>query len=258
MKKIFLLSATILCLLGVSGCRKPAPVAEKLSVHDLLTMKSKVIRDLSIQSTYMGATMKYSVYLPPRFDENKEYPVLYLLHGSGDNQNSWLDKGSMQNIADKYMNGSGTHMIIVMPDAQQTFYMNAFEQYFFGELVPKVEADYKTTGKRAVAGLSMGGFGTLYYIIGHADKFTYGYAMSPAVSLAMVDMITDPSALPGLTIETGEEDTTTPKDGIDAFVEALTAKGVNVEYITRTGKHAWDFWSACLPKALKKAGESFK
>lgn len=247
----------MLCFLGLSGCKKAAPVVEKLTVHDLLTMNSKVLRDVSIESTNMGTTMKYSVYLPPRFSEDKSYPVLYLLHGAGDNQNSWLDKGGMQNIADRFMNGSGTHMIIVMPDAQTTFYMGNFEKYFFEELVPKVETDYNTTGKRAVAGLSMGGFGTLYYSFLYPNKFTYGYAMSPAVSQEMVYYISDPSALPGLTIETGEEDETTPKSSIDPFVEALTAKGVAVEYITRSGKHAWDFWSACLPNALKKAGESF-
>ena len=72
-------------------------------------------------------------------------------------------------------------------------------------------------------------------------------------------MVTDPKILPGITVETGEADTTTPMSGITPFVEAMRAKGVNMEYITvpKYG-HEWTFWRACLPHALQKAGESFK
>ena len=89
--------------------------------------------------------------------------------------------------------------------------------------------------------------------------YSYAYAMSPAASAEMASMVADPKALPGITVETGEADTTTPMTSITPFVDAMKQKGVSIEYITVAGYgHQWEFWRACLPHALQKAGESFK
>lgn len=272
-KHLILIAALALGVLTLSACgNKDNPQEEEpQDMWDWMYPNGKEIKDLEIKSTAMKQTMKYSVWLPPKFKAENSYPILYLLHGAGDTNNSWLENttdmfgvhgGNAAAIAAKYVKANGVPMIIVMPDAQLTFYIGesgSYETFMFQELMPKVESEYKFNGKRAVAGLSMGGFGTLYHALKYPSKFTYAYAMSPACDASMAEMVTDPKILPGITVETGEADTTTPMSGITPFVEAMRAKGVNMEYITvpKYG-HEWTFWRACLPHALQKAGESFK
>ena len=264
-------AALVLGALALSACgNKDNPQEEEpQSLIDLLYPNGQEKKDLEIVSKNMKQTMKYNVWLPPKFDANKEYPILYLLHGAGDDNNAWLadgknayggvQGGNAASIAAKYVKTGGVPMIIVMPDAQMTFYMGDFEKYMYEELMPKVESEYKFNGKRAVAGLSMGGYGTLYYAMKYPSKFSYAYAMSPAASADMASMVSDPKSLPGITVETGEADTTTPMTSITPFVDAMKQKGVSIDYITVPGYgHQWEFWRACLPHALEKAGASFK
>ena len=73
-------------------------------------------------------------------------------------------------------------MVIVMPNGLNKFYIaDGYEQYFEEELMTEVEKKYHCNGKRAIGGLSMGGYGTLYHALTYPQKFTYAYAMSPAV-----------------------------------------------------------------------------
>ena len=153
-------------------------------------------------------------------------------------------------------------MIIVMPDAQMTFYMGDFETYMHEELMPKVESAYKFSGKRAVAGLSMGGFGTLYHALKYPQEFTYAYAMSPAASYdlfkTLVDGQSNKAVFPPFTIEVGDQDATVNNTETKKCADYMSGQGLKVKWIARDGGHTWDFWRACLPKALEKAGESFK
>ena len=246
-----------------SACsKKDTAQTEKINLKDLLNSSSTVYRDRIVVSKNMGQQMKYSIYLPPYFDEEKEYPILYLLHGMGDNQNGWLDKGDAQKIADSYMKADGVPMIIVMPDAKQTFYIDKYESYMHEELMPEVESAYKFNGNRAVAGLSMGGFGTWYHALKYPEKFTYAYAMSPASwdgFKDLVDATADKSLFPAFTIEVGNQDAS----GVDnelskSIADYMKQEGLTVDFIARDGQHDWTFWKECLPKALNKIGESFK
>jgi S-formylglutathione hydrolase FrmB len=128
--------------------------------------------------------------------------------------------------------------------------------------MPAVETKYKFNGKRAVAGLSMGGFGTLYYGLKYPEKFTYAYSMSPAASYDMFKMLVDAqqnkSVFPAFTIEVGNQDTTVNNEEARKCADYMSEQGLTVEYIARDGIHYWNFWQECLPKALSKAGESFK
>src|SRR6201989_2968915 len=136
----------------------------------------KVMDDLSVPSKILKMNRKYAVYLPPDYEtSNRSYPVLYLLHGSGDDQTGWVQFGEVQHITDKSIaEGTATAMIIVMPDANtgRRGYFNDvkgdwnYEDFFFKELVPFIEKKYRAkTDKRfrAVAGLSMGGGGRFGY-----------------------------------------------------------------------------------------------
>jgi len=160
----------------------------------LLAQTGKVFDDLSFQSKILDMDRKYAIYLPPDYDTaERSYPVLYLLHGSGDDQSGWIQFGEVLHIADKAIGeGISTAMIIVMPDADtgQRGYTNdvsgkwKYEDFFFEELIPYVENKYRIRKQkryRAVAGLSMGGGGTFYYALHRPDLFSAACPLSASV-----------------------------------------------------------------------------
>jgi enterochelin esterase-like enzyme len=159
----------------------------------LFGQMGKVIDDLSMDSRILKSERKYAVYLPPDYEiSQRRYPVLYLLHGSGDDQTGWIQFGEVQHIADRAINeGYATPMVIVMPDANtgRRGYANdirgewRYEDFFIQELVPYVEKTYRIKGEkryRAVAGLSMGGEGTYLYALHHPDMFSSACPLSAA------------------------------------------------------------------------------
>ena len=239
-----------------------------------LDVKGSVYRDLTIDSQILGTQMKYSVYLPEGWDGKTTLPVLYMLHGYGDDQNSWLDKGNLAALTSAAItNGEVGKMAVVTPDAMQTFYCNgvqngmAYEDYFFQELVPAIETMFnvgKDKSKRAIGGLSMGGYGTLYYAVQHRDMFCCAYAMSPACYIDGLPNLFElypaaPAAeLPDLTMEVGTEDETVYAmcPWLAGTIQPLGL--ANFEYIERAGVHDWAFWKGCYPKFMTKLGKYFK
>lgn len=134
---------------------------------------------------------KYAVYLPPSYESSqRSYPVLYLLHGAGDDQTGWVQFGEIQHILDKAIReGKATPMIVIMPDANTKIrgYFNSpdnqwrYEDFFFEELMPYVEQKFRIKGEkryRAVAGLSMGGGGTFQYALHRPDLFSSACPLS--------------------------------------------------------------------------------
>ena len=127
--------------------------------------------------------------------------------------------------------------------------------------MPKVEEGFKCNGKRAIAGLSMGGYGTLYHALKYPRKFTYAYAMSPATAVtftAFIDAQADKKVFPPFTIEVGTEDGTVNNADSETLATYMKDQGMTCEWISRPGTHDWKFWQECLPKTLKRVGESFK
>lgn len=154
---------------------------------------SKVFDNLSMKSTILKMDRKYAIYLPEGYDESqRSYPVLYLLHGSGDDQTGWIQYGEVQYITDKAIkDGLATPMIIVMPDANtgRRGYSNditgewLYEDFFIKELIPHVEKTYRIRAEkqyRAIAGLSMGGEGTFIYALHHPELFSAACPLSAA------------------------------------------------------------------------------
>ena len=239
-----------------------------------LEVKGSVVRDMTIDSQILGTQMKYSVYLPEGWDGQTTLPVLYMLHGYGDDQNSWLDKGNLAALTSAAItSGEVGKMVVVTPDAMQTFYCNgyqngmAYEDYFFQELVPTIEGMFnvgKDKSMRAIGGLSMGGFGTLYYAVQHRDMFCCAYAMSPACYIDGLPNLFElypaaPAAeLPDLTMEVGTEDETVYAmcPWLAGTIQPLGL--ANFEYIERAGVHDWAFWKGCYPKFMTKLGKYFK
>ncbi len=159
----------------------------------LFAQPSKVFDNLSLPSKILKGDRKYAIYLPPDYEASqRSYPVLYLLHGGGDDQTGWVQFGEVQHIADKaFADGIATPMIIVMPDANtgQRGYFNdlknewRYEDFFFEEFMPFVEKTYRIKKEkrfRAVAGLSMGGGGSFMYALHHPELFSSACPLSAA------------------------------------------------------------------------------
>jgi S-formylglutathione hydrolase FrmB len=159
----------------------------------LMAQTGKVSDNLSMQSRLLKMDRKYSVYLPPDYGTSqRSYPVLYLLHGAGDDQTGWVQFGEILNIADESIrNGTATAMIVVMPDANtgKRGYVNdvkgewLYEDFFFQEFMPYIEKTYRIKAEkryRAIAGLSMGGEGTFIYALHHPELFSSACPLSAA------------------------------------------------------------------------------
>ena len=151
----------------------------------------KVYETRTLKSEILKMERRYSIYLPACYEGNdRSYPVLYLLHGSGDDHTGWVQFGQVQNIADRVIaEGLAGPMIIVMPDANTGVrgYFNAiqgnfnYEDFFFNELIPHIEKTYRVRSERryrAVAGLSMGGGGTIFYALHRPDMFAAAAPLS--------------------------------------------------------------------------------
>ena len=235
--------------------------------------KGTVLRDQTIHSDILGRDMLYSIYLPAGYTESRQYPVLYLLHGNGGDQNEWWVYDDLADDADAMASsGEMPEMIVVTPDGLTSMYMDKrygtgidYETYFFEEFLPHVESHYsirRDRQSRVVGGFSMGGYGALRFGVMHHELFCYVYAMSACIggygAPDMGDIIRNyqPADLPGITLECGTNDFFT-YDNRD-FSALLSRLGIAHEHIERRGNHDWVFWSACTPKMLRKVGDLFR
>jgi enterochelin esterase-like enzyme len=166
----------------------------------LFAQSGKVFDDLSLPSEILNMDRKYAIYLPPDYETSqRSYPVLYLLHGSGDDQTGWIQFGEVLSITDQAIKeGKSTAMIIIMPDGdtgQRGYFNNPkggwdYENFFFEELIPYVEKTYRIKGEkryRAIAGLSMGGGGTFMYALHRPDLFSSACPLSAYIGPSSPD-----------------------------------------------------------------------
>ncbi|MCS4432886.1 alpha/beta hydrolase [Aquiflexum gelatinilyticum] len=163
-------------------------------VLSTFAQESKIFDELTISSKILNMERKYAVYLPAGYETSqRSYPVLYLLHGGGDDQTGWVQFGEVQHIADKAIQeGKATAMIIIMPDANtgKRGYFNdvnnewRYEDFFFEELIPEVEKKFRIKTEkryRAIAGLSMGGGGTFFYAMHRPELFSSACPLSASL-----------------------------------------------------------------------------
>ncbi|WP_426484938.1 alpha/beta hydrolase-fold protein [Flavobacterium sp. 2] len=186
---------------GKDFFRVSAPIGFDQVNSNVATGKVEMI---SYESKTVGSIRKANVYTPPGFNKKKKYPVLYLLHGIGGDENEWLKGGNPQIILDNlYAEGKLEPMIVVMPngramkddsasgnimapDKVQAF--STFEKDLLTDLIPFIEKKYpvyKDREHRAIAGLSMGGGQSLNFGLGNLDKFAWVGAFSAAPNTKM-------------------------------------------------------------------------
>lgn len=278
-----------------------------LSTQLQARQSGKVLESRTLNSTILGKAVRYTIYLPADYESSERYyPVVYLLHGYTDNDMGWLQFGEINRYADKAIaEGTIPPMIIVMPNADSSFYINSFdgkqpyEDFFITEFIPGIEKTYRIRSAkqfRAVAGLSMGGYGTLIYSLKHPDMFAAAAPLSAAVfdDSTIVNM-----SQPGWNVPLGRVYGTDLKGkqrltstwyansilkivekksaaelkkvrywidcGDDDFLIkgncllhiALTEKQVPHEFRVRDGVHDWNYWRSGIVDALQFIGKSF-
>lgn len=168
------------------------------SAQDKSTVKIDALVSEALANNLTNENTKrpMAIYLPPSYSKsNKRFPVLYLLHGIGDDHLNFVDDtGKYQNIQDLMDFGVASQrfgeMIIVMPNQKTnwfgSFYTNSsvtgnWEDFTAFELVNYIDANYRTIAKadsRAIAGHSMGGYGAIKLAMKHPDIFSVAYSMS--------------------------------------------------------------------------------
>jgi enterochelin esterase-like enzyme len=156
------------------------------------------IETVEYDSTTVGGKRKARIYTPPGYTTDKKYPVLYLLHGIGGDENEWSRGGAPDVILDNlYAEKKATPMIVVMPNGRaaseitardpipkQSPAFAAFEKDLLTDLIPFVEKTYSVKAdleSRALAGLSMGGGQALNFGLGNLDTFAWvgGFSSAP-------------------------------------------------------------------------------
>ena len=167
-------------------------------------------------STALKANRRLTIYTPPGYDVSKsKYPVLYLLHGSGGDEEAWVTLGSVPRILDNLIaEGKAEPMIVVMPNGNPSKqaapgetkenlsyrpvmsntlpgYKEGTYERSFKEIVDFIDTHYRTKAEkseRAVAGLSMGGFHSIFISANHPGVFDYVGLFSPGINFKTVNM----------------------------------------------------------------------
>lgn len=258
---------------------------KKLSLSILFVLvifhANATVDTLQTYSKAMNKTIKEVVVLPTNYEKMKEFPVLYLLHGYSGNYADWAKKNKhLQEYADLYQ------LIIVCPDGGfDSWYFDSkltpeyqYETYVASELIADVDAHYKTIKSakgRAITGLSMGGHGALYLAFRHQDVFGAAGSMSGGVDIRpfsqnwgiktrlgdyanhpenweqntvinMLHLLTGKS-LP-LIIDCGSADFFYEVNV--KLHEELLYRNIPHEFISRPGKHDWEYWNNALKYQL--------
>lgn len=264
-----------------------------------------------VPSKFVGQPVSYCALLPPSFDANqtRTFPVLYLLHGLGDNEQTLINSGIWNIVEELQGEKQIGDFVIVTPAGGRSFYINAkapapsakaakqrafaYEDFFIQEFMPHIERKYHAGGsraRRAIAGISMGGFGALRTAFKYPQMFTAVAAHSAALIEKMprgaentpVGMILgsvfgspfDPAYwesqspfgfaktanLKGLQIyfDCGDQDSYGFDAGARSLDALLTKRKVAHEFHIYPGGHDWPYFAAHLPASLQFVSKAFK
>jgi putative tributyrin esterase len=256
------------------------------------------VENVPFESKLVGASLPYNVVLPPGYDLKTSaathYPVLYLLHGLAGSANDWVSSRThLVDYAAQY------RLIIVVPEGKDGWYTDGavanekFESYFVEELMPDVSRRFRTIearAGRAVAGLSMGGYGALKFGLKHPDKFVFAASMSGALAASSwhaqdpLPAFVKPSiarvygadnnpvrasndiykivrempqervaSLPYFYLDCGTEDglLSNSRD----FAALLVERKIPHEYRQLPGNHGWTYWDRQVQEVLRLAAQ---
>lgn len=150
----------------------------------------------ALNSRILKRAVRYCVYLPSGYDSAepkqpaRRYPVLYLLHGLGDNEQTLFNSGGWTLLDDLRKQHKMGDFLIVAPEGRRSFYINSadgserYSDFFLQEFMPRMEGKFRIRpgrGSRAISGISMGGYGALRFAFAHPELFSAVSAQSAAL-----------------------------------------------------------------------------
>lgn len=207
-----------------------------------------------------------NVYVPAEYDGNlsERYPVLYLLHGAGEDETGWPTQGMMYNILDNLIDeGSAVPMIVVMDhgvaaipgiESRNMFDFTAYEKLVIEELIPMVDSKYRTLADRehrGICGLSLGGFQSFTIAMDNRDKFAWlggfsGSGKGPGTTADLYDKsMNDDFRL--IFISTGTKESPQMYATVKNFHDILVNAGVKHVFFQSAGTdHEWLTWRRSL------------
>ena len=307
-KRIFGLAAHAIIAACVAACLNaqipsptPSAVPAKGPTGIFAVQEGSGLRkpDPQLTSALMARTMPYRVVLPADYSSpqsgTKRYPVVYLLHGLTGHYNNWTDKTGLAAIA------AEKGLIIVTPEGDDGWYTDnatkpndKYETYIVKELIPEIDKKFRTIANRdhrAIAGLSMGGYGAIKFGLKYPDMFIVVGSFSGALGAASItekeipgaigrsidaifgtaggpvrksndifDMIRNVTpekikAYPFLYLDCGTEDFLFQNNR--EFVDLLVQKKVPHEFRELPGGHNWTYWNAQVEEFLELAEKRF-
>jgi len=260
------------------------------------------IEELKLKSKLMAREMPYRVLLPRDYEKNKteKFAVVYLLHGFGGSYSNWADKTNLKQYA------ADLRYIIVMPEGGNGFYTDSsknandkYESYIIQELIPEVDAKFRTLadrGHRAVAGLSMGGYGAMKFGLKYPQMFVLAGSFSGAITASsyrnvnelppgslgttLLDIFGAPesethqandlfriisqmppdkaASLPFLYLDCGTEDELGLLAPNRMFVDILQKRRIPHEFRELPGKHDWVLWNTQVQEFLRLSQKFIK
>jgi enterochelin esterase-like enzyme len=247
-----------------SGTQPDLPAAPKGFDARRENIERGKTETVEYDSQAVGAKRKMVVYTPPGYSKDAKYPVLYLLHGAGDDETGWQKKGAADVILDDLCAEKKlVPMIVVMPNGFARpagapaggaaggpgGRTSAFEDDLLKDIIPFIETHYSVAADRehrALAGLSMGAGQTMRIGLKHLDQFGWLAALSGAAGRggSFDNLIPDPEALGKLQlfwISSGDKDTfaSGPTKSLHEF---LDEKKVGHIYHVDSGAHEWPVW----------------
>jgi S-formylglutathione hydrolase FrmB len=241
------------------------------------------------QHTFFSAAlqrqMPYEIVLPAGYSSGQQrYPVLYLLHGWQGDETNWVKLTHLVELASRYS------LIIVTPRALNSWYVNSatnpadrYADYIADDLIAEIDGHYRTIAtshQRAIAGLSMGGYGAVLLTLRHPGLFDFTGSISGAFAgpsgiedvmpglkpstdqafgppdsatrkendLDTLIAAANPAKTPYMFLECGTSDPLLPSDR--HVVAELSARGFAYEYHEMPGSHTWSFWDNSVPNLL--------
>ena len=150
----------------------------------------------ALNSHILKQVVHYCVYLPADYDAGaaqhppKRYPVLYFLHGLGDNEQTLFNSGGWTLLEDLRTQHKMGDFMIVAPEGKRSFYIDSadgsvrYNEFFLQEFLPQIESKYRIKpgrAGRAISGISMGGYGALRFAFAHPELFSAVSAQSAAL-----------------------------------------------------------------------------
>ncbi|MFM7024090.1 MAG: alpha/beta hydrolase [Flavobacteriales bacterium] len=254
-----------------------------------LTSFAATVEEQVLKSSALGKDAAVSIVLPDGYATADSLPVLFLLHGYGGDNHSYIAKlKSLFSVVDTL------DIVVVCVNGENSWYMDSpvkkesrYESYIIKELIPFINKKYKVFkagSNRGIAGLSMGGFGSLYLSLRNPGYFGYVGSTSGGMDILpfpnnwelplllgpssqaevwkahspyyMLDKANPKQIRFKLVLDCGSEDFFFEVN--NNFDRKLTTRGIPHEYFVSKGAHDWDYWGASIPVHLNKFCESVK